>query len=280
MSKQVFLITGCSSGLGFYLAEHFLTAGQHVVATARDVTKVSDFEKRFPQSALALKLDVTDRASIENAIAKTIEKFGRIDVLINNAAFTIVNVAEKYSEQDVRRVMETNFFGSVFMSQAVLPTMRKQRSGTIVQISSTLGKTSMPASSIYSASKFALEGFSEGLATEVAPHGIRVIILEPGMFKTKFGDNATIANFQDFDEYDTVKQVLQMLMASAAGNQRGDPAKLAIAVEKLLALENPPLHIPLGVDSLESIQRAITKYSADLEKYKELIASTDFDPVN
>lgn len=276
MSTKVFLITGCSSGLGFAIAEHFLTTGHNVVATARDVSKVSDFEKRFPRTALALNLDVTDRTSIANAVAKTIEKFGRIDVLINNAAFSIVNVAEKYSEQDIRRVMETNFFGAVFMSQAVIPIMRKQHSGTIIQISSTLGKTSMPSSSLYSASKFALEGFSEGLAMEVAPQGIRVIIVEPGMFKTKFGENATLGNMQDFDGYDNVKQVLQMLMTSMT-QQRGDPAKLAIALDKLIALENPPTHIPLGADSLQNIQGAIAKYSADLEKYKEITTSTDFD---
>ncbi len=275
-TKQVFLITGCSSGLGFALAEHFLNAGHHVVATARDVSKISEFEKRFPRTALALKTDVTDRASIESTVSKTLEKFGQIDVLINNAGFTIVNVVENFKEEDIRRLMETNFYGAVFMTQAVLPTMRKQKSGTIIQISSTVGRISFPSTGAYSASKFALEGFSEALALEVGPHGIRVIIVEPGMFRSKIGDNATFPKPEDLDGYDMVKQILAHMGASAS-QAPGDPAKMAIAIEKILALEKPPLHIPLGKDSLQNIQRSIAQLSADFETYKDIITSTDFD---
>jgi NAD(P)-dependent dehydrogenase (short-subunit alcohol dehydrogenase family) len=278
-SKQVLLITGCSSGLGYNLVEHFLTVGHNVVATARDVSKVAEFERRFPQTALAVKLDVTDKTSIANAVAKTVEKFGRIDVLINNAAFSVVGAAEKCKEEDMRSLFDTNFFGAVFMTQAVLPVMRKQRSGTIVQISSTLGMLAIPALSFYCASKFALEGFSESLAAEVAPHGIRVVIIETGLFKTKLGENATLPSTQDLDDYDVVKQFMAGIQAQDE-KQPGDPAKFAKAIEKIIALENPPLHLPVGEDSLIAIQAHWKNLAADFEKHREIATSTNFDSVS
>ncbi len=277
-SKQVFIITGCSTGFGFHLAEHFLSAGQHVVVTARDASKISEFERRYPQTALTLELDVTDRASISKAVSKTIEKFGRIDVLINNAGYAVFGPAETLRDNEVRGVFETNFFGAVFMSQEVLPIMRKQGSGTIVQVSSAMGVTTYPAASIYCASKFALEGFSDGLAKEVAEHGIRVIIAEPGGYNTSFGDKVNSGARLDFEGYNIVKQTFA-LMQVIRGNEPGDPKKFAVALEKVLALEKPPLRIPLGSDSAHMIKTHITQQLSDLEKYKDISSSTDLDPM-
>ncbi len=277
-TKQVFLITGCSSGLGRSLAQHFLAAGHHVAVTARNIAAVSDFEAQFPKTALAIALDVTDHSSIQNAIAKTTEKFGRIDVLINNAGFAITTAAANYTERELKQVMETNFFGAVYTSQAVLPIMRKQHSGAILQISSSLGVTSLPSASIYSASKFALEGFSEALAQEVASHNIRVVIVEPGTFKTSFGDKGIQATNPNVDDYPVVKQSIQMMMGMK-GAEVGDPARFPTAIEKILALERPPVRIPLGSDSVAMVQGHLHQQQADLDKYKHISVSTDFDPL-
>jgi NADP-dependent 3-hydroxy acid dehydrogenase YdfG len=277
-TKQVLLITGCSSGLGFNLVQHFLDAGHKVAATARNIASVQEFETKYPETALALSLDVTDQTSIANAVAKTVEKFGRIDVLINNAGFSIITAAENYSAAELKKVMETNFFGAVYTSQAVLPIMRKQRSGAIVQVSSSLGVASMPASSIYSASKFALEGFSESLSQEVASHNIRVIIVEPGTFQTSFGDKIIHPANQNVDNYPVVQQSIGMMMMMKGG-EIGDPKKFAAVIEKILALENPPLRIPIGSDSLFMVQAHLAQQQADVEKFKYLTTSTDFDPL-
>ncbi len=277
-SKQVYFITGCASGLGYSLVEHFLKAGQIVVATARDVSKVADFERRFPQTALALTLDVTDKTSIAHAIAKTIEKFGCIDVLINNAAISLACAAETSKEDDIRKVFETNFFGVVFLTQAVLPIMRKQRSGTIVQISSGLGIISMPVFSLYSASKHALNGFSEGLAAEVAEHGIRVVIVEAGLFRTKLADNSIMPSQEDIKDYEVVKRTLGYF-TSVRGQQPGDPDKFAVALEKILALEKPPVHIPIGGDSLQGISKKFNQLLSEWQNHTEVITSTNFDNI-
>lgn len=273
-SKQVFLITGCSSGLGFHLAEHFLASGNQVAVTARDSSKVNAFEARFPQTAFALDLDVTNRTSISNAISKTLDKFGRIDVLINNAGFGIFGAAEVFTEQEIRSVMETNFFGAIFMTQAVIPIMRKQGSGAIIQVGSTMGVTTSPSTSVYSASKFALEGFSEALASEVAPLGIRVIITEPGSYNTNFREKVVSSANQDFEGYDNIKKIYTLL-SSLVGKQSGDPQKFALAVEKLLALEKPPVRIPLGSDAIRMIKAHIDQQVADFEKFKDISTSTD-----
>lgn len=277
-TKQVLLVTGCSSGLGYNLVQHFLEAGHKVAATARNIASVQEFETKYPQTALALSLDVTDQISIANAVSKTVEKFGRIDVLINNAGFSILTAAENYTAAELKKVMETNFFGAIFTSQAVLPIMRKQKSGAIVQVSSSLGVASLPAASIYSASKFALEGFSEGLAQEVASHNIRVIIVEPGTFKTSFGDKVVHAANTDISEYPAVQQSVGT-MAMMKGAEMGDPKKFAVAIEKLLALEKPPLRIPIGTDSIYMVQAHLAQQQADLEKFKQISTSTDFDPL-
>ncbi len=278
LGHRVFLITGCSSGFGHELATHFLAAGHKVAVTSRNISKVIEFEKKYPQNALALTLEVTDRISRSNAIAKTVEKFGRIDVLINNAGICMLNAAENFTEAEFRSVMETNFFGAMFMSQAVLPIMRQQRSGTIIQITSSMGFLGTPSVSSYCASKFALEGFSEALAMEVAEHGIRVIIVEPGSFHTNFGEHMPPPAKPELDGYVNIKQFLA-LYASAKGIEPGDPKKLANAIEKVLSLENPPLHLPLGTDAIYMAQSSVNQRLADLEKFKGISTSTDVDPM-
>ena len=277
-TAQVFLITGCSSGFGYVLVEHFLGAGHKVVATARDVSKVEGFVKKYPHTALALRLDVTDKASIQGAIENTIQKFGRIDVLINNAGFGVFNTAEALTEQELRSVMDTNYFGAVFTTQAVLPQMRKQRSGAIIQVSSVMGATTFPAYSAYCASKFALAGFSEALAQEVAPIGIRVVITEPGCFKTGSGDKLSRPTAEAVEPYESIKQLLP-LMNLMNGNELGDPAKFAIAVEEILALEKPPLRIPIGNDSISTVRARVVKQLEEIDAFKHIGSKTDFSPL-
>ncbi len=278
-TRKVFLITGCSSGFGYNLAQHFLAAGHNVVATARDVSKVDVFVKKYPQNALALRLDVTDKASIQDAVEKTIQRFGCIDVLINNAGFGNMTVAEMATEHELRSIMETNYFGAVFVTAAVLPQMRKQRSGTIIQVSSVLGVVTMPSSSAYSASKFALVGFSEALAQEVAPLGIHVVIVEPGSFKTGISGKMTAPTEEAMKDYDSVKQTVQV-MNFVKGNEFGDPAKFAVAIEKILALEKPPVRIPIGTDSISIVRARVAKHLEEIDAYKHVGSGTDFDTLD
>lgn len=278
-TPQVFLITGCSSGFGHALVKHFLAAGQNVVATARDVTKVEHFVKQYPRTALALRLDVTDKSSIHEAVQKTIAKFGRLDVLINNAGYGLMAPAEFITERELRAIMETNFFGAVFTSQAVLPQMRKQRSGAIIQVSSSMGATTLPANSAYCATKFALAGFSEALATEVAPLGIRVVITEPGGFNTGVMNKIKVPSPETVEPYEAVKQLLPLLDL-LNGGQTGDPAKFAVAIEQILALEKPPLRIPIGNDSLTMVRAHAVKQIEEIDAFKHIGSKTDYDQLN
>ncbi len=278
-TPQVFLITGCSSGFGYALVEHFLAAGHKVAATARDVSKVEVFAKKHAQSALALRLDVTDKASIHDAVEKTIQKFGRIDVLINNAGYGIMNSAEFFTERELRSIMDTNFFGAVFTSQAVLPQMRKQRSGAIIQVSSAMGSTTMPGNAAYCATKYALAGFSEALASEVAPLGIRVVVTEPGGFNTGIMAKIHAPPSEAIETYDVLKQLLPVLNL-LNGNQVGDPVKFAVAVEQILALEKPPVRIPIGSDSIAMVRAHAVKQIEDIDAFKHIGSKTDYDNLN
>src|SRR5438067_1557709 len=185
-AQAVWLITGTSTGLGRAIAEAVLSRGDRVVATARDVSTVSDLVERFPGQVLATRLDVTDNASVRAAVERAIGELGRIDVLVNNAGHGFLGALEEVPEKQARAVLETNVFGVMAVTRAVLPQMRAQRRGHIVQMSSVGGMVGNPGHAIYATSKFALEGMSEALAGEVAPLGIRVTIVEPGPFRTDF----------------------------------------------------------------------------------------------
>lgn len=241
MAKTIF-ITGASKGFGKIWAAAFLKRGDKVVATARNTEALSDLVKQYGDAILPLKLDVTDRAQTFAAVKKAKEHFGRIDVLINNAGFGLFGAVEETSEQEARAQIETNVFGLLWVTQAVLPIMRAQRSGHIIQVSSILGVVTLPVLGLYNASKFAVEGLSETLATEVKGFGINVSLIEPNGFATDWGGSSA-AHTTPMPEYEPVKAAFQAGMAETSF---GNPEATTEAVLKLIDSANPPLRLFLG----------------------------------
>lgn len=281
-TTKVYLITGCSSGFGRSFAEYFLKANQKVVVTARDVSKVSQFEKDFPSTALALSLDVTNENSVNEAVDKTIQKFGRIDVLINNAGYGQFGALEEVTKQQIHAQMDTNFFGLVNVTQRVLPLMRAQKSGHIIQISSVGGQVAFPGFSLYHASKWAVEGLSEALAKEVAPFNVRVTIAEPGSFKSEFADRSFSegGTVLQHAEYEPSVGMLVKIGRMTQGMEPGNPWKAAAALHKVVESANPPLRLPLGEDSVLNILKKKKDQLAELEAWRQVSESTDFDDMS
>lgn len=242
----VWFITGASSGLGKAFAEYALSQGYSVVATARTPANCD-----FPDEVLTVELDLTKKQTIAPAVQAALDKFGRIDVLLNNAGYGIVGAVEETPEAEMRAMLETNFFGAFLVVQAVLPVMRAQESGAIVNISSMLGSTSMSGFSAYSASKFALEGLTEALAQEVKHLGITAMIVEPGAFRTGFG-GAARKYMPKIDAYGPSVGRIRDFCAKLDQTQPGDPAKAARAID--LALQNPPLRLVLGSDAVDAVK--------------------------
>ncbi len=241
MAKTIF-ITGASRGFGKLWAEALLQRGDKVIATARNLSALDDLADKYGDNVLPLQLDVNDRAAGFTAIAKAKEYFGGIDVLINNAGYGLFGTVEEMTEKDVRDQMETNFFGLLWLSQAVLPIMREQGHGHIIQLSSVLGLISRPVLGLYAASKFAVEGLSESLAAEVKNFGIKVSIIEPAGFDTEWGGSSA-AHTVAIPAYNAVKTNHQ---AGIPPDFRGSASGTIAAVLKLIDSENPPLRLLLG----------------------------------
>lgn len=260
------------------MAEHFLDQGHRVIATARNLNTIQQFTEKYPDLALPLALDVTNQDSITNAIEKSVEKFGKIDVLINNAGYCLVGVAESFSEREARDQFETNFFGAVRMTQAVLPVMRRQQNGHIVQISSVGGITGCPVMSMYSASKFALEGYSEALAKEISLFNVRVTIVEPGAFKTDIfvRGNIHVPLPRDMSEYQPLITGTDQAWEYLRNSAPGDPCKAAAAIGQLLQTENPPLRLALGPDAVQSVRDKAEKLLQDLNEWEHLSVTTNY----
>lgn len=241
MAKTIF-ITGASRGFGKLWAEALLQRGDRVIATARNVNALDDLAAKYGDNILALQLDVNDRDAGFAAINRAKEHFGSIDVLINNAGYGLFGAIEETTEKEARDQMETNFFGLLWLSQAVLPIMRQQGYGHIIQLSSVLGLISRPVLGLYAASKFAVEGLSESLAAEVKGFGIHVSIVEPAGFDTEWG-GASAARTKAIPEYNDVKANHQ---AGIPPDFRGDASGTVAAILKLIDAENPPLRLLLG----------------------------------
>lgn len=257
--EKVWFITGASSGFGKAFAEYAITQGYKVVVTARRLDKLESIKAIAPDQVEAIKLDVNNNAEISDAVKKAIDRFGRIDVLFNNAGYGIVGAVEETPEHELRALMDTNFFGAVGVTQALLPVFRQQGSGAIVNISSLGGQLSYPGFGAYSASKFALEGVSEALAAELAPLGIKVLIVEPGSFRTELAGSA-MKHMPELDVYKETVGPTRDFARGMNGTQEGDPAKAAAAIDKALAAEKTPLRLQLGEDSVN----AVKKHSEDL----------------
>lgn len=269
-------ITGASSGFGYAFAEHALARGYNVVAAARDVSRLQALTARAPDRVLAVTLDVDHGGDAERAVAAALARFDRIDVVINNAGYGVVGALEETPERELRALMETNFFGAIRVIQAVLPALRRQRSGAIVNMSSLGGQLSFSGFSAYSASKFALEGASEALAQEVAPFGIKVLIVEPGQFRTNLA-GASFRHMPILDDYRDVVGGTREFARQMNGTQPGDPAKAAQAVDAALAAEATPLRLQLGADAISAVRAHAQTMLADMNAWEPVSGATAFD---
>jgi NAD(P)-dependent dehydrogenase (short-subunit alcohol dehydrogenase family) len=274
---STWLITGCSTGLGRALAEAVIAAGHNAVVTARDAGRVADLAEGTINRVLALPLDVTDTAQITDAVRQAAEKFGGIDVLVNNAAYGYRAAVEEGDDSDIRQLFETQFFGAVAMIKAVLPGMRARRSGAIVNIS-TIGVQIMPAGSgYYAASKAALEGVSGALHTELKPLGISVTVVEPGAFRTDFAGRSLTQSTTVIDDYADTAGKRRKERDTMHGTQPGDPAKAAKAIIDAVESDEPPAFLLLGNDALY-VYRRLTEARLDMiKKWEHVSTSTDIE---
>lgn len=271
--QRTWLITGSSSGFGRALATAALAAGDRVAATARRPEALDDLIGTAPERVLAIRLDVTDRAQVDAAVAAATERFGGIDVLVNNAGLASVGAVEELDDDQHRRLMDTMYFGPIALLQAVLPGMRARRAGAIVQMSSMGGQVSMPGFGAYCAGKFALEAISEALAAEVAPYGIHVLIVEPGAFATSFGGGRAQLS-PDTGHYNETVGPQRAAIDAMDGSQPGDPEKAAAAILQALTSSAPPLRLALGVDAIDNIRASLDARRVELQAWSTLSLST------
>jgi NAD(P)-dependent dehydrogenase (short-subunit alcohol dehydrogenase family) len=274
---RVWLITGANSGFGRAIAEAALAAGDTVVAAARRPETLDDLVGAHPERVVPVQLDVTDTARAAAAVADVVLWYGRIDVLVNNAGRGVVGAVEETTDRELRELMELHFFGPAALTRAVLPHMRRQGSGAIVQMSSMGGRLSFPGVSAYSATKFALEGLSEALAAEVAGFGIRVLIVEPGAFRTGFANPQALHQSAPIPAYEGVIGSLRTTLPESDGDQPGDPAKAAAAILAALAAEEPPLRLALGNDAADAIGGHLDQERTEFRAWEAMSRSTDVD---
>jgi len=277
MSKpsKVWFITGTSSGFGRSLAEELIARGERVVATARDPRALDDLVALAPERVLATRLDVTRVAEIESALQAAQERFGAVDVLVNNAGYSVVGAVEETSEAELRAAFEPMFFGAVALTRALLPRMRERRTGTIVQITSVGGLTTAPGFGAYCAVKHALEALSESLAAEVAPFGMRVLIVEPGAFRTRLFGSAFRA-LPALDAYRDSVGPIRAYAEQSEGKQPGDPAKAARAIIDAVNAGCPTLRLPLGADALQNIRAKLAQVTADVDQTESVARATAY----
>lgn len=274
--SQRWLITGSSRGLGRALAEAALAAGHRVVATARDPRALADLAERYGDTVRTAALDVTDPEAAARAVALAVEAFGGLDVVVNNAGYGDIGSVEDTSLEDFRRQIDANLFGTIIVTKAAIPVLREQRAGRFIQLSSVGGRRGAPGRSAYSAAKWAVEGFSEVLAQEMALVGVKVTIVEPGGFRTDFAGASTTLN-PGRPEYDAVVGAAARMQARYDGKQPGDPRRAAQVLLEVAAMDEPPLRLPLGSDAIAAISAADQGRLAELERWGRLSASTDFD---
>jgi len=269
------LITGVSSGFGLELAMAALDRGDTVVGTLRQAAQAATFEKLAPGRSHAVILDVTKGADIAPAVQQAVERAGRIDVLVNNAGYGLFGAVEETSEAEARQVMETNFFGGLAVTRALLPQLREQRSGHIFNIASVAGVIGFPGCGLYAASKFALEGMSEALAGELAPFNVRVTIVEPGGFRTNFAGGSMRQTQLVLEAYaGTTAAKVRENVARHHGKQPGDPAKAAQAILTVLDSPQPPLRLALGADAVQMVRGKHEGVLKLLAEWESLSAST------
>jgi NAD(P)-dependent dehydrogenase (short-subunit alcohol dehydrogenase family) len=273
---KVWFITGSSRGLGRSLTEAVLAHGDVVAATARNPAALQELINVYPDQLLTLALDVSNPAQILSTVEQAWQHFGRIDVLVNNAGFGITGAAEAFTDEQVQQQLAVNLYAPIALTRAVLPIMRGQRSGRILQISSIGGRVGGAGLTIYQAAKFGLGGFSEALGKEVAPLGIKVTSIEPGGFRTDWaGSSMTVA--PTIEGYDGTVEAVKSFLLSGSFVPMGDPHKAAKAIITVAETDEPPVHLVLGSEAVGILQRADTARAAELEQWMYLSRSTDHD---
>ena len=272
---RTWLVTGGSRGFGRALCESILESGDNLLATARDPDQLASLADDRPGRLATARLDVTSEAEAKAAVAAAIQRFGRLDVLVNNAGYGDIGSVEDGSIESFRRQIETNLFGTIIMTKAVIRHMRERRSGHIVQFSSVGGRLGAAGRAPYSAAKWGVEGFSEVLAQEMALVGVRVTIIEPGGFRTDFAGASTMID-AGRPEYDAVVGKAARMQQAYDGRQPGDPRKGAQAILQVVAADRPPLRLPLGSDAIAAIERSDRARLEELEQWRALSISTDY----
>ncbi len=274
--SPVWFITGCSTGFGNEIAKAVLQRGWRVVATARNPDSLNELATGSKANLLTLPLDLEKADQISDAVAKALHHFGRIDVLVNNAGYGYLAAIEEGEDEAVRKLFEANFFGLVDLTKAVLPGMRMQGSGNIVNLSSIGGLTSFAATGYYHAAKYAVEGLSESLALEVGPLGIKVTIVEPGPFRTDWAGRSLLESKTVIPDYDKTAGERRRQSKERSGKQQGDPVRGAEAIIKAVTSENPPLHLLLGKPAIGLAEKKIALLQKDFADWKDLTLSADF----
>jgi NAD(P)-dependent dehydrogenase (short-subunit alcohol dehydrogenase family) len=272
---HVWLVTGSAGGLGRHIADAVLASGDRLVATARDPRRLADLVETYGEQVRTAPLDVADEAAATAAVQVAVEAFGRLDVVVNNAGYGDIAPFEQLSSARFKAVVDTNFYGVVYVTRAALPIMRKQRSGTILQISSVGGRLALPGSAAYHAAKWAVGGFTEALAQEVAPFGVKVCALEPGGMRTNWGTRATQDTPDLLPEYEPSVGAVAEALKPLWGQETSDPAKVAQVILRLAASDHLPAHLLLGSDAVQFAGQAEAARAAEADRWREMSISTD-----
>ena len=275
MNSKVWFITGASRGFGRIWAEAALERGDKVAATARELASVADLSERFGDAVLPLALDVTNAEQVKRTVQQAHDHFGRLDIVLNNAGYSLVGTVEEASEADVRAVFDANYFGTLRVIQAALPLLRQQGSGHIVGVSSTLGIIAVPLIGFYCASKWAVEALHESLAAEVKPFGIKVTLIEPGAYATEFGTPASLKMAPGMDAYAGLRQ---QMIARLSGSEKGSPAATAEAILAMVDAEQPPLRFILGDKNLPLARAAYADRIATWEAWEAVSNAAQGEP--
>lgn len=270
------LVTGCSTGIGREIARAALKKGYRVAVTARDVSRVEELAAQYPGRSLPLALDVTVPDQVLAAVRETEAVFGRMDVLVNNAAWGYLAAVEEGEDAQVREMFDTNYFGVVSMIKAVLPGMRSRSSGRIINISSMTGLVGNPGVAYYSSTKFALEGLTEALSKEMAPLGIRVSLVEPGSFRTDWAGRSMRETRHRIQDYDATVGARRAMIRSVDGRQEGDPVRAGEAVVMLAELDDPPLRLLLGRDIYEAFREKLRSLTESIAEWEAITLSMGF----
>ena len=276
MSK-VWVVTGSASGLGRNIAEAVLRSGDRLVATARDPRRLDDLMEKHGDQVRAAALDVADESAARAAVQMAVAAFGRLDVVVNNAGYGDIAPFEQLTPERFKALIDTNFYGVVYMTRAALPIMRKQRSGCILQISSVGGRVTRPGSAGYHAAKWAVGGFTESVAQEVAPFGVKLCALEPGGMRTNWGTRANKDTPDLLPDYEPSVGTVLNALAPYWGNEKSDPAKVAQLILRLAASEQLPAHLLLGSDAVQFAAQAEATRAQEAERWRDVSVSTDVD---